>query len=84
MNMVSPGFIETEAAHSWIMHIARTEGMEEEGARQQIIARSGGIPLGRTGRPAEIAELVAFLASDRAAFASGVDYFLDGGAFAAR
>ena len=84
VNMVSPGFIETEAAHSWIMQIARSEGIAEEGARQQIIARSGGIPLGRTGRPAEIAELVAFLASDRAAFASGADYFLDGGAFPAR
>ena len=84
VNMVSPGFIETEAAHSWIMQISRSEGIDEEGARQQIIARSGGIPLGRTGRPAEIAELVAFLASDRAAFASGVDYFLDGGAFPAR
>jgi NAD(P)-dependent dehydrogenase (short-subunit alcohol dehydrogenase family) len=84
VNMVSPGFIETEAAHSWIVQIARSEGIEEEAARQQIIARSGGIPLGRTGRPAEIAELVAFLASDRAAFASGVDYFLDGGAFPAR
>jgi NAD(P)-dependent dehydrogenase (short-subunit alcohol dehydrogenase family) len=84
VNMVSPGFIETEAAHNWIMHIAQSEGVGEEEARQQIIARSGGIPLGRTGRPAEIAELVAFLASDRAAFASGVDYFLDGGAFPAR
>jgi NAD(P)-dependent dehydrogenase (short-subunit alcohol dehydrogenase family) len=84
VNMVSPGFIETEAAHGWIMQIAGSEGIAEEAARQQIIARSGGIPLGRTGRPAEIAELVAFLASDRAAFASGVDYFLDGGAFAAR
>ena len=84
VNMVSPGFIETESAHSWIMQISRSEGIDEEGARQQIIARSGGIPLGRTGRPAEIAELVAFLASDRAAFASGVDYFLDGGAFPAR
>jgi NAD(P)-dependent dehydrogenase (short-subunit alcohol dehydrogenase family) len=84
VNMVSPGFIETEAAHSWIVQIARSEGIGEEGARQQIIARSGGIPLGRTGRPAEIAELVAFLASDRAAFASGADYFLDGGAFPAR
>ena len=84
VNMVSPGFIETEAAHSWIMQIAQSEGLGEEGARQQIIARSGGIPLGRTGRPAEIAELVAFLASDRAAFASGADYFLDGGAFPAR
>ena len=84
VNMVSPGFIETEAAHSWIVQIARSEGIEEEAARQQIIARSGGIPLGRTGRPAEIAELVAFLASERAAFSSGVDYFLDGGAFPAR
>jgi NAD(P)-dependent dehydrogenase (short-subunit alcohol dehydrogenase family) len=84
VNMVSPGFIETEAAHGWIMQIAGSEGIGEEEARQQIIARSGGIPLGRTGRPEEIAELVAFLASDRAAFASGVDYFLDGGAFPAR
>jgi NAD(P)-dependent dehydrogenase (short-subunit alcohol dehydrogenase family) len=84
VNMVSPGFIETEAAHSWIVQIAQSEGIGEEAARQQIIARSGGIPVGRTGRPAEIAELVAFLASDRAAFASGADYFLDGGAFPAR
>jgi NAD(P)-dependent dehydrogenase (short-subunit alcohol dehydrogenase family) len=83
VNMVSPGFIETEAAHGWIMQIAGSEGISEEAARQQIIARSGGIPLGRTGRPAEIAELVAFLASERAAFASGADYILDGGAFPA-
>jgi NAD(P)-dependent dehydrogenase (short-subunit alcohol dehydrogenase family) len=84
VNTVSPGFIETEAAHSWIMHIAGSEGIGEEGARQQIIARSGGIPLGRTGRPAEIAEMVAFLASDRAAFVSGADHCVDGGAFPAR
>jgi NAD(P)-dependent dehydrogenase (short-subunit alcohol dehydrogenase family) len=84
VNMVSPGFIETEAAHNWIMQIASSEGIAEEGARQQIIARSGGIPLGRTGRPEEIAELVAYLASDRGAFASGVDYVLDGGALPAR
>ena len=84
VNMVSPGFIETEAAHGWIMQIAGSEAISEDEARQRIIARSGGIPLGRTGRPEEIAELVAFLASQRAGFASGVDYFLDGGAFPAR
>ena len=81
VNMVSPGCIETEAAYGWITHIAASKGISEEAARLQFIAAIGGIPLGRTGKPAEIAELVAFLASDRAAFASGVDYFLDGGAF---
>jgi len=81
VNMVSPGCIETEAASEWIGQIAVSQGVSLEAAKLQFIAAIGGIPLGRTGKPAEIAELVAFLASDRGAFASGVDYFLDGGAF---
>ena len=80
VNMVSPGFIETESATVWIEHIAASNGVDMETARQQLIARSGGIPMGRTGRPAEIAELVAFVASERAGFTSGVDYTADGGA----
>jgi NAD(P)-dependent dehydrogenase (short-subunit alcohol dehydrogenase family) len=39
----------------------------------------GGIPIGRPGRPEEVAELVAFRASDRGAFISGADYIVDGG-----
>jgi NAD(P)-dependent dehydrogenase (short-subunit alcohol dehydrogenase family) len=54
VNMVSPGFIETEAAHGWIMQIAGSEGIREEEARQQIIARSGGIPLGQRGGPRKL------------------------------
>jgi NAD(P)-dependent dehydrogenase (short-subunit alcohol dehydrogenase family) len=36
-------------------------------------------PLGRIGEPEEVAELVAFLASERAAFITGSDHRIDGG-----
>jgi NAD(P)-dependent dehydrogenase (short-subunit alcohol dehydrogenase family) len=79
VNMVSPGFIETSGAKKQIAEIQRNTGITAEDARQQIMDMIGGIPLGRAGRPEEVAELVAFLASDRGAFAIGVDYVLDGG-----
>jgi NAD(P)-dependent dehydrogenase (short-subunit alcohol dehydrogenase family) len=83
VNMVSPGFIETEAARAWMAQMIAAQGISEDAARQRIIDRSGGIPLGRPGTADEVAELVAFLSSDRGAFISGVDYFIDGGAFPA-
>ena len=79
VTMISPGFIETSGAHGMIMDIAQNESISEEAARQRIMDMLGGIPSGRPGLPDEVAELVAFLASDRAAFISGADYILDGG-----
>jgi NAD(P)-dependent dehydrogenase (short-subunit alcohol dehydrogenase family) len=76
---ISPGFIETAGAHGMIMDIARNESISEQTARHRIMDMLGGIPIGRPGLPEEVAELVAFLASDRAAFVSGADCVLDGG-----
>jgi len=54
-----------------------------EGTVEDTLAAWGrGHPLGRIGRPEEIAELVAFLASDRARFITGADMKIDGGALA--
>ena len=39
-------------------------------------------PLGRIGTPEEVAELAAFLASDKAGFCTGGDYLVDGGLLA--
>jgi NAD(P)-dependent dehydrogenase (short-subunit alcohol dehydrogenase family) len=79
VTMISPGFIETSGAKGMIADISKGSGISEDAARQRIMDMLGGIPIGRTGRPEEVAELVAFLASDRGAFISGADYIIDGG-----
>ena len=54
-------------------------GTDRHTAREQLMQSLGGIPLGRPGWPAEVAELVACLASDRAASITGSEYVIDGG-----
>lgn len=65
VNAVAPGFIDTDM----------TEAMPE-GAKDKIIT---GIPMGRTGKPEDVAEAVAFLASEQAGYIMGEVLRVDGG-----
>lgn len=65
VNAVAPGFIDTDM----------TEAMPE-GAKDKIIT---GIPMGRTGKPEDVAEAVAFLASEPAGYITGEVLRVDGG-----
>lgn len=65
VNAVAPGFIETDMTHALDPEL-------QEQMRSQI-------PLGRFGRAEDVAELVAFLASDRAAYITGQVIHLNGG-----
>lgn len=79
VNSIAPGFIETSAAHAMIVRLAAGAGTDETAAREGLMASLGGIPIGRPGRPEEVAELVAFLASERAGSIHGSEITIDGG-----
>lgn len=76
---VAPGFTETTAAHRLILRLASEQGVNESAARQGLMDSLGGIPIGRPNRPEEVAELIAFLVSERAATIHGAEYVIDGG-----
>ncbi len=76
---VAPGWIYTSAAEAFVKRIADQGGVSEDAARQQILDSLGGIPIGRPAMPGEIADLVAFLASPRAASIHGTEFVIDGG-----
>ena len=76
---VSPGWIETEAAVDLARRIGAESGAGVEDGKRRIMEALGGIPIGRPSQPAEIANLIAFLASDRATSITGTEYVIDGG-----
>ncbi|MBY9078809.1 SDR family oxidoreductase [Paenibacillus sp. HN-1] len=78
INTVAPGFIQTKAADALIDRLAVETGNRET-ALNALMDSLGGIPIGRPGYPEEVAELVAFLASGRAASITGSEYVIDGG-----
>jgi NAD(P)-dependent dehydrogenase (short-subunit alcohol dehydrogenase family) len=79
VNAVAPGWIDTEASKALVARISQGQQISEDEARQQILDQLGGIPIGRPAQPEEVAELVAFLASDRARSINGAEFVIDGG-----
>ena len=69
VNSLSPGLIDTGM------------GRQEFEAQPIMQVMLDNTPLGRLGRPEEVAALVAFLVSDEASFISGIDILIDGGGF---
>jgi len=79
VNCVMPGFIETKGAAGLIDRVAASEGLDRTTARAKVMSSLGRIPLGRPGRPEEVAEVIAFLVSDKASFMVGAECSVDGG-----
>ncbi len=76
---VSPGWINTTASVAWLGELARKANSTVEQAQQNVMDALGGIPYGRPAEPEEVAELIGFLVSPRAAYLTGTEYIIDGG-----
>lgn len=76
VNAICPGFCDTDIAEEAIRNIATKTGRSEVEARQQLERLS---PVGRLVKPAEVAQMVMYLASDAAAMLNGHAVVLDGG-----
>lgn len=78
VNVISPGVIETSGLAARLATLAEENGGDMEAVRADF-ARPFSIPIGRPGDPGDVADLVAFLASDRARYITGTVQVIDGG-----
>ncbi len=76
VNAVNPGPVDTDRWWGLVRTMSREMGITEEEAQQRAI-RS--IPMGRLCTSEEVADMVVFLASERATFVTGASISLDGG-----
>lgn len=80
-NVVSPGFIRMavyDAPGGILDSLAEKYGTNRESALDQFLSQIG-MPAGRLGTPEEVADLILYLASEKAAFMSGSNILMEGG-----
>ncbi|MET0962436.1 MAG: SDR family oxidoreductase [Noviherbaspirillum sp.] len=75
-NAICPGTIESPSLRERIAAQASNSGQSKDAVEAQFVARQ---PVGRLGRPEEIAALAVYLASDESAFTTGTTQIIDGG-----
>lgn len=75
-NAICPGTVDSPSLGQRIATQAAHDGLSVDAVRAAFVARQ---PMGRVGKPEEIAALVAYLASDEAAFTTGQAHVIDGG-----
>lgn len=71
VNVVCPGIIQTAMWDAWLDEVE-----DRAGTTQQVL---GYQPLGRIGKPEEVASVIAFLASEEASYVTGATLYVDGG-----
>lgn len=82
VNSISPGPVASDlwlGAGGVAETVAAATGVDADTAREQVIAGIGGFATGRFTTPAEVATLVAVLASERTGNVTGANYVIDGG-----
>ena len=75
-NAICPGTIESPSLDGRIETLSRSSGEPIEAVRQAFVDRQ---PMGRLGKPEEVAALAVYLASDESAFTTGQIHLVDGG-----